>query len=82
MHSRLVEHDVRTSDDLSLLGVPESVSDLVVGSKPKENAFPLFSFEFSMVVFRYEGIHLETADPHLVIIRLTTGPYFLRYFKS
>ena len=33
-------HDVRTSDDLSVLKVPESVSDLAVGSLPKENAFP------------------------------------------
>ena len=40
MHSRLVEHDVRTSDDLPVLGVPESVSDLAVGSIPEENAFP------------------------------------------
>ena len=51
MHSRLVEHDVRTlddlsvlgvpkSDDLSVLGVPKSVSDLAVGSIPEENTFP------------------------------------------
>ena len=36
----LVEHDVRTSDDLSVLGVPESVSDLSIRSIPEENAFP------------------------------------------
>ena len=40
MHRRLVEHDVRTLDDLSMLGVLESVSDLAVGSIPKENTFP------------------------------------------
>ena len=40
VHSRLIEHDVRTSDDLPVLGVPESVSDLAVGSIPEENAFP------------------------------------------
>ena len=38
-HSRLVEHDVRTSDDLSVLGVLEPVSDLAVGSIPEENTF-------------------------------------------
>ena len=52
MHSRLVEHDVRTSDDLSVLGVLESVSDLAVWSVAKENAFPGSRFEFSTVVFR------------------------------
>ena len=40
MHSRLIEHYVRTSDDLPVLGVPESVSDLAVGSILEENAFP------------------------------------------
>ena len=40
VHSRLVEHDVQTSGNLSVLGVPELVSDLAVGSIPKENAFP------------------------------------------
>ena len=35
MHRRLVEHDVRTPDDLPVLGVPESVSDLAVGSRGK-----------------------------------------------
>ena len=40
VHSRLVEHYVRTSDDLSMLGVLESVSDLAVGSIPEENTFP------------------------------------------
>ena len=82
VHSRLVEHDVRTSDDLSLLGVQESVSDLVVGSIPKENTFPLSRFEFSAVVFRYEGVCLATENPQLVIIQFTAGPYFLRNFKS
>ena len=32
MHSQLVEHHVRTSDDLSVLGVLEAVSDLAVRS--------------------------------------------------
>ena len=40
MHSRLIEHHVRISDDLSVLGVLESVSDLAVGSIPEENTFP------------------------------------------
>ena len=40
VHSRLVEHYVRTSDNLPVLGVLESVSDLAVGSIPEENAFP------------------------------------------
>ena len=40
MHSRLIEHDVRTSDDFSMLGVLESVSDFAVGSIPEENLFP------------------------------------------
>ena len=30
MHGRLVEHDVRTADDLSVLGVLESVSDFAI----------------------------------------------------
>ena len=37
MHSRLVEHYVQTSDDFSVFGVPEPVSDLAVGSIPEEN---------------------------------------------
>ena len=45
MHSRLIEHYIRTSDDLSVLGVPESVSDLAVGSIPKKNTFPCSLFE-------------------------------------
>ena len=53
MHSRLVEHYVRTSNDLFVLGVPESVSDLAVGTIVKENAFPGSRFEFSVVVFLY-----------------------------
>ena len=40
VHSRLIEHYVRTSDDLPVLGVPESVSDLAVVSIPEENTFP------------------------------------------
>ena len=40
VHSRLIGHYVRTSDDLFVLVVPESVSDLAVGSIPEENAFP------------------------------------------
>ena len=82
MHSRIVEHDVRTSDDLSVLGVPEPLSDLAVGSILEENAFPLSRFKFSAVVFRYEGICLATEDPQVVITRLAAGPYFLRNFKS
>ena len=35
-----VEHVVQTSDDLSVLRVPESVSELAVSSIPKENAIP------------------------------------------
>ena len=79
VHSRLIENYVRNLDDLPVLRVPESVSDLVVGSIPEENAFPRSWFEFSAVVFRYEGIRLATEDPQLVVIRLTAGPYFLRY---
>ena len=40
VHRRLIEHYVRASDDLPVLGVPESVSDLAVGSIPEENTFP------------------------------------------
>ena len=40
LHRRLIEHYVRSSDDLPVLGVPESISDLTVGSIPEENAFP------------------------------------------
>ena len=40
LHSRVVEHDVQTSDDLPMFGVLDSVSDLAVGSIPEENAFP------------------------------------------
>ena len=82
MHSRLIEHYVRTSDDLSVLGDPKSVSDLAVGSIPEENAFPSSQFEFSAVVFRYEDVRLATENPQLIIIRLSAGPYFLRYLKS
>ena len=82
MHSRLVEHYVRTSDDLSVLGVLESVSDLSVRTIAKENTLPGLRFEFSAIVFRYEGVRLTTKNPQLVIIRLTASPCFLRYFKS
>ena len=40
VHSQLVEHYVRTSDDLSVLGVPELVSNLTVWTVAKENGFP------------------------------------------
>ena len=50
VHSRLVEHDIRTLDDVSVLGVLELVSDLADWSIPKENAFPLSCFEFSVSV--------------------------------
>ena len=79
VHSRIGEHYVRTSDDLSVLGVPESVSDLAVWTIAKENAFLGSRFEFSVVVFWYEGIRLATENPQLVVIRLFAGPYFLRY---
>ena len=36
----LHDNDVQTSDDLCVLRVPELVSDLALGSIPKENAFP------------------------------------------
>ena len=74
MDSRLVEHGVRTSDDLFVLGVPELVSDLAVWSIAKENAFPGSWFEFPAVVFRYKGICLTIENPQLVIIRFTAGP--------
>ena len=51
VHSRLVEHYVQTLDNLSVVEVPELVSDLVVWSLAKENAFPGSRFEFSAVVF-------------------------------
>ena len=57
-----------------MLGVPESVSDLTVGSIPKENAFHRSRFEFLAVVFRYEGIRLTSENHEFVVIRLTTGP--------
>ena len=69
MHSRLVEHHVRTLEDLSVFGVLESVSDLAVGSISKENTFPSPQFEFPAVLFRYEGTRLATEDPQLVITR-------------
>ena len=74
MHSRLVEHYVRTSNNLSVLGVLESVSDLVFRTVAKENAFPRSRFEFSTVVFWYEGVHFASENPQFVIIRLTTNP--------
>ena len=74
MHSRLLEHDVRTSDDLSVLGVLESASDLAVWSIPKEDAFPGSWFEFSAVFFQYEGIHLTFENPQFVVIWIAIGP--------
>ena len=56
VHSRLVEHYVRTSDDLCVLGVLELVSDLVVWSIAKGNTFPGSRFEFLAAVFQYEGV--------------------------
>ena len=73
VQSQIVEHYVRTSGDLSVLRVPESVNDLVVRSVANENAFPGSRFEFAAVVFRYEGISLTSKNPQFVIIRLTTG---------
>ena len=40
VHSQFIEHDIRTSNDLSMFGIPESVSDLAVRSILEENAFP------------------------------------------
>ena len=74
MHNCLVEHYVRTSDDLSVLGVPESVSNLAVRTIAKENAFFGSRFEFSAVLFRYESILLTSKNPQFVVIRLSTGP--------
>ena len=74
VHNRLVEHYVQTSYDLFVIGVPGSVSDLVVWSVAKENAFPRSRLEFVAVVFRYEGIRLASENPQFIIIRLTTGP--------
>ena len=74
MHSQLVEHYVQNSDDLSVLGVPESVSDLAVWAVAKENTFPGSRLEFSATFFPYEGIRLTSENPQLVIIRLTAGP--------
>ena len=60
VHRRLVEHFVRTSNDLSVLGVPKSVVDLAIWSIAKENAFPGSRFEFSTIILRYEGIRLAS----------------------
>ena len=65
-HSRLVEHYVRPLDDLSVLGVLELVLDLAVRTVTKENAFPRSWFEFSTVVFRYEGIRLASENPQFI----------------
>ena len=70
VHSQLVEHYIRTSDDLSVLAVLELVSNVAVWSIPKENAFPGSRFEFSAVVFRDEGICLASENPQFVIILL------------
>ena len=73
-YSPLVEHYVRTSDDLFVLGVSELVSDLAVWCVTNENTFPGSQFDFSTVVFRYEGIGIASENPQFVIIRLTSGP--------
>ena len=73
-HCGLVEHYVRASDDLSVLGVPELVSDLDVWSVAKENAFLGSRFEFSAVVFWYEGICLSSENPQFVVVRLIVDP--------
>ena len=59
---------------LSVLRVPESVSDLAFTTLTKENTLPGSWFEFSVVVFQYEGIRLTSENPQFVIIRLTIGP--------
>ena len=51
MHRQLVEHDIRTLDDLPVLRVLESVSDLAIWFVAKENAFLGSRFEFSAIVF-------------------------------
>ena len=57
-----------------MLGVLESVSDLVVWSVAKEKVFPGSWFELSAIVFWYEGIHLAFENPQFVIIRLVADP--------
>ena len=71
VHSRLIEHYVRTSDNLSVLGVPESVSDLATWSVAKKNSFLGCRFEFSAVVFRYEGECLASENPQFLVIWLS-----------
>ena len=60
MHGQFIEHYVQTSDDLSVLGVLESISDLAIWSITKENAFPGPSCKFVVVFFQYEGIRLAS----------------------
>ena len=70
VHSRFIERYVRTSNDLSVLGVPNSVSYLAVWSIPEENAFLGPWFEFATVIFWYEGIRLTSENPQFVVIQL------------
>ena len=74
MHSRLVEHYVRTSDDLTMLGDLESVCNLAICSIDKKIAFPGSQLEFSVVIFQYEGIRLASKNPQFVVIRLVVDP--------
>ena len=74
VHDRLIEHYVRTSDELSVLGVLESVFDLAVCIVAEEKAFPISRFEFSTVDFRYEGVCLASENPHFVVIRQSIIP--------
>ena len=73
MHNRLIEHYIRTSNDWSVLGVLESVSNFAVWSIAKETTFPGPQFEFSGIVFWYEGICLAFENPKLVV-RLNADP--------
>ena len=51
-----------------MLGVPESVSDLVMWSVAKENAYLGSRFEFQAVVFRYESISFASENHQRVIV--------------
>ena len=68
MHGQFIEHYIRTSDDLSMLGFLESVSNLVVWPIAMENGFPGSRFEFSTIVFRYESVRLASKNPPFVVI--------------
>ena len=50
VHSRLIEHDVQASDDLPVLGVPESVFDLVTFVKVVVISVTVASLEYSNIL--------------------------------